>query len=365
MRKATVTLGDATTQTSDTGWFALSTAPQPNDRYVLNIRHQGFALMSRILDRSSAGNTYPLIRAQVTTHRGDGDIDIQDVRSFGACGDQGQGGDKPVKRLVPATFYVEETNDAKPTGATDNRNVIGRTRMDQFEREQEIREYLKAQRECDRRGVRIRIPSKSLVDETGTVWTGLVRASLATLNPAIRALPGDYQAITAAGDRVEMQSFGAVYAEFTDVSGRKLQLAPGAAAEIMTPISSYALAAAPPTIAQWSYDEGTGFWREEAQGQLQATPDGPRYVGKTEHFSAINMDVAGNDPAKATCVRVEIDSAFSAWSNLTLRAYVSYSGDSGRRRKPCSTTRSTTRSTASRSATPFRRTRCDWSCAAR
>jgi hypothetical protein len=307
--KATVTLGGATTQTSDTGWFALSTAPQPDDRYVLNIRHKDFALMSRILDRSSAGNTYPLIRAQVTTHRGDQDINIEDTRSFGACGDQGQGGEKPVKRLVPATFYVEET-DPKPDGA------------------QEIRKYLEAQRDCNRRGVRIGIPARSLVDETGKVWTGLVHASVATVNPAIRSLPGDYQAIDAAGNRVEMQSFGAVYAEFTDVSGRKLQLAPGATAEIMTPVSPYALAAAPPTIAQWSYDEATGFWREEAQGQLQATPDGPRYVGKTEHFSTINMDVAGNDPAKATCVRVEIDSAFSAWSNLTLRAYVSYNGDS-------------------------------------
>src|SRR5262245_33351071 len=67
---------------------------------------------------------------------------------------------------------------------------------------------------------------------------------------------------------------------------------------------------------------------EEGKADLQNTPQGWMYVGKTSHFSTINMDVAGNDPAVATCVRLEIDSAFSAWSNLTLRAYVSYGGTS-------------------------------------
>ncbi len=325
VRKAKVTLGSTTVQTSDNGWFSLSTKPVADDRYVLNIEHPNFVLISRILDRSSAGNTYRMIRTQVTSHRGDVDIDIEDKRSVGICGTQVKGRERGVRRLAPPTFYVEE---AAADGKTEGRTDIDKSRAEQFEREDAIRKYLEAQRFCDGRGVRIRIPAKSLVDETGAVWTGMVRASVATLNPALRALPGDYQAIDRNGDRVEMLSFGAVYAEFTDTSGRKLQLAPGSTAEIMPPVSAYQAASADPNIAQWSYDEATGFWREEAQGSLQSTPDGLRYVGKTEHFSTINMDVAGSDPTFATCVRVEIDSAFSAWNDLTLRAYVSYNGDS-------------------------------------
>jgi hypothetical protein len=38
------------------------------------------------------------------------------------------------------------------------------------------------------------------------------------------------------------------------------------------------------------------------------------------------MDVAGFDPAHATCVRVEVGPDFTGWSNLTMRAYVSYGG---------------------------------------
>lgn len=325
VRNATVTLGNSTVQTGDTGWFSLSTKPVADDRYVLNIEHPNFVLISRILDRSSAGNTYRMIRTQVTSHRGDLDIDIQDKRSAGICGRQLEGRNRGVQRLVPPTFYVEE---ATADGMTEGRMEIDKGRAEQFEREDAIRKYLEEQRVCDGRGVQIRIPAKSLVDDTGAVWTGMVRASVATLNPALRALPGDYQAIDKNGDRVEMLSFGAVYAEFTDTSGRKLQPAPGATAEIMLPVSAYQAASADPSIAQWSYDEETGFWREEAQGALQVTPDGLRYISKTEHFSAINMDVAGNDPAVATCVRVEIDSAFNGWDDLTLRAYVSFNGDS-------------------------------------
>lgn len=332
VRNATVTFGNATALTSNSGWFSLSTAAVADDRYVLNITHPNFALVSRILDKSSTGNTYQMIRTQVTTHRGDQDIDIEDKRSAGACGTAVKGGAQQVVRLASPTFYVEEMDKAgdkrAQTDQTGEHDASDKSRADQFDREEEIRKYLEAQQLCDPRGVRIRIAGGSLVDVNGMKWVGLVRASVATLNPALRALPGDYQAIDANGDRVEMLSFGAAYAEFTDVSGRKLQLVPGATAKIMVPVSAYQIASANPAIAQWSYDQKTGFWQEEAKGILTMTSDGPRYVGKTEHFSAINMDVAGNDPAFATCARVEVDAAFSAWNNLVLRAYVSYGGNS-------------------------------------
>jgi len=315
--KATVTLGESSAVTDDNGWFSLTTKPVPDDRYVLNIRHPNYTLMSRIYDRSAYGNTYQMTRTQVTIGQGDRDIEIEDTMSAGACGTGPKGEGRRIPRLVAPTFLREEAEDGKETSP-------GRDR----ETQAAIRELLKRQDDCSRRGVKIVIPAGALVDSDGKVWTGAVRASVATLNPARRALPGDYQAITAGGERAEMLSFGALYADFTDLQGRRLDLMPGMAAEIITPVSDLQAASADPTIALWSYDERTGFWMEEGQAELRQTPSGPVYAAKTEHFSSINMDVAGNNPDEATCVRVEVDAAFSGWSNLVLRAYVSYGGDS-------------------------------------
>jgi hypothetical protein len=156
----------------------------------------------------------------------------------------------------------------------------------------------------------------------------MVTGSTATLNPARRALPGDYQAFDFAQSRTELLSFGALFADFRDNGGRPLNLREGTTAEIRIPISDRQMAVAKPQIALWSYDEKTGFWVEEGQAKMRNTSDGWMYVGETKHFSTINMDVAGNDPDFATCVRVEIDASLSAWQNLVLRAYVSYAGDS-------------------------------------
>ncbi len=72
----------------------------------------------------------------------------------------------------------------------------------------------------------------------------------------------------------------------------------------------------------WTYDEKSGFWLEEDNASMQYTAGGYVYQGKTKHFSTINMDVAGNDPDFATCVRLEVGDSLSAWSSLVLRAYV-------------------------------------------
>src|SRR5436190_1035172 len=99
-------------------------------------------------------------------------------------------------------------------------------------------------------------------------------------------------------------------------------------ADISVPVTALQPANSPPNISLWSYDQRSGMWREEGKADLRNTPQGLMYVGKTGHFSTLNMDVAGRDPAHATCVRFEVDSAFNAWSNLVIRAYVSYGGTS-------------------------------------
>lgn len=315
VRNAEVTVGTQTARTNSDGWFLIRTPAQPDDRYVLNIVHPNYALMSRAYDRSASGNTYELVRAQVTTANGDRAITIDDTRSAGPCGAGPDRQERRLRRLVGPTILREE--DAQKGEPGDTRRI-----------DDAILDLLKPQSECTPRGAQVRLPANALMDETGNTWTGPLRAAVTTLNPARRAIPGDYQAITSAGDRTEMLSFGALDVRLTDLSGRRLQLRPGIAAEVAIPVSNFQRPSASASIVMWFYDEKTGFWMEEGTAQLQNTPQGWMYVGKTQHFSSINMDVAGNDPATATCVRVEIDSAFAGWSNLTLRAYVSYGGTS-------------------------------------
>lgn len=318
LKDTTVTIGTgkASVMTNADGWFTLRIPAQSDDRYVLNLTHPDYALLSRITDRSAVGNTYEMVRAQVTTVRGDQVIAIDDKESGGPCGTAPIGQDGRVRRLVGPTIVWDDL-------PTDKRTMMARRKA-----EAAIKEQFRQPQGCDRRGAQIRIPANAFMDETTTPWTGDVRAAVTTLDPSRRSIPGDYQALPTSGTRAELLSYGAVHADFTDPAGRRLQLRPGMKADIAVPVSALQQPTSPPTIAVWSYDENTGVWREEGQASLQNTPQGWMYVGTTTHFSTLNMDVAGSDPAFATCVRFEVDPAFNAWSNLVIRAYVSYGGTS-------------------------------------
>lgn len=297
---ATVSVNGVSTTTSTRGWFSVSAPPAKPERYVLNITHPKYALLSRIHDKASVGQTYELIRVQETTHDPTQVIDVVDTKSSGPCG--GYGGDQPAT-----------TGGANP-GATAR----------PYRRGLKIHE----QKPCRHRGAHIIVPAGALVDSRGNAASGPVTLGSATLNPSRRTLPGDYRAIDRTNAEVEMLSFGATYNEFRDSGGQPLNLKPGTTAEIRVPVSDEQRPSAKPTIAIWSYDERKGLWNEEGQASLQNTAEGWMYVGQTKHFSTLNMDVAGNDIAQATCVRFELGASLSGWTNLVLRAYVSYAGTS-------------------------------------
>jgi|CXWL01.1.fsa_nt_gi hypothetical protein len=303
VKEARVEVGGTAVATNDRGWFALSVPPVAGDRYVLNIHHRNFALLSRVFDRSAAGNTYELIR----TERRDKDpgavIDVTDTESSGPCGSPG--GKDPRRPLRLADLYKRQdpTHQTTPPPGQDPKP-------------------------CRHRGARLILPAGSLETQDHQAPKAPVTVSFATLDPSRRALPGDYRALDPTLGEAELLSFGAVYAEFQDADGKDLDLKPGLSAEVRVPVSDLQRPTAKPTIDLWSYDEKTGYWRFEGKANLQNTPEGWMYIGQTTHFSEINMDVAGNDPDFATCVRLELDASLSAWQDLVLRAYVSYGGDS-------------------------------------
>lgn len=310
---ATVTLGVSAapgTQvtTNSQGWFSLTVPATADNRYVVNIAQPNYALYSRVFDRSFRDNVIELIRADVKNVPVNGPLTLIDERSSGPCGGKQE---SSGKRSIPATEYVDY--DASPDHKPLDPELL--------------RKLTTRQRDCRHRGVQIILPADAFEDVDGNVVQGMVRAATATLDPTRRTLPGDSRAIDSGGREAELVSYGAAYADFRDNSDRPVKLRAGMTAEIRVPVPAQQQSTAKPQIDFWSYDEATGKWKFEGKAQLTNTPEGPVYVGKTTHFSYLNMDVAGNDPATATCLRFELDPALSAWTNKRVRATVSYNGN--------------------------------------
>jgi hypothetical protein len=308
---ATIEFGGVTGTTNAQGWFSVSGPTNSEDRYVLNIRHANFALMSRVFDRSSTGNTYELIRAQVKKFAPLGAIDVTDTESSGPCGGKFDA-TAPVGaqglRLQAVEYFDPEAKDRKPLSP-------------------DLIQRLTSRRDCVRQGAQIIIPAGALKRVDGRKIQGDIRVAMATLDPTRRALPGDYQATDRSGKRAELLSYGAAYAEFRDDSGALLNLARGKLAEVRVPVPVAQRDTAKPSIDFWSYDEKSGRWALEGKAQLVNTAAGPMYVGKTKHFSTLNMDVAGSDINLATCARFELGASLAAWTGLKLRATVSFNGN--------------------------------------
>jgi len=299
---AVVSVGTIITTTNAQGWFRLAVPPMAApERYVLNISHPLYALLSRISDKDAEGNTYQLIRSQLTSQDPALVIDVVDTQSGGPCGSPGG---RSSTRSLPLQLLSATRNVAVPAKV-----AVPNTEPP-----------------CRHRGAHITLPAGILVDSGQQPAVGPVSLSMTTMNPARRTLPGDYRAVDLASQPAELLSFGALFAQFRDANGRPLNLRHGTTAQIRVPVSDEQLPAAQPAIALWSYDEQRGLWIEEGTASLQNTAEGWMYVGTTRHFSFLNMDVAGNDPAQATCVRFQLGASLNGWTNLVLRAYVSYGG---------------------------------------
>jgi hypothetical protein len=210
---------------------------------VLNITHPDYALLSSVPDRTALGATYPMIRAQVRTVRGDQPITLTDTDSGGPCGTPAGQRPQVIKRIKTTVVW-----DGPPANAAEAEKR--RAAEANLPREPDPSE-------CVRRGATIVLPANAFVDANGAPVTGDVRIAMTTLNPARRAIPGDYRAITRAGENAAMFSFGALHVDITDPAGHKLSLRPGIVADMTVP--SFATGTSPAQIATWSYDEASGM----------------------------------------------------------------------------------------------------------
>lgn len=172
----------------------------------------------------------------------------------------------------------------------------------------------------NREGIKLRgrgtvlIQPGSLVGPDGKASAGPLQASFATIDVANDEMPGDFGA--KAGTReVNLISYGAVSVELRDAGGRLQNLAPGKTAEVTFPVPP-SLAAPPPSIALWSYNDHTGYW-DDLGSTATLDPTRRVYVGNVRHFSVLNTDISKTD---ASCVRILLDNV----NKGQLRAFATY-----------------------------------------
>jgi hypothetical protein len=207
------------------------------DNYFLNISKMGYAEVSRQMRLPSRGGTYVLTQAYAV----------------------------PIDPAVENVVIDGRGNPCPPqVGCNDNRG-------------------------------RVTIPANALSLSPPPV--GGLTAYIATYNPSTDALPGDQTAVNAAGQRVALISYGALFIEVRDSAGTKYNIAPSRTARIEIPIQD---ALPPPAIDMWKYNPSTGLWNQRAgTGALVNS----RYVFNVPSFSTQNADIQKTDPA---CLYIDI-----------------------------------------------------------
>ena len=293
---AEVTVNGVPTATNGAGYFAAHV--KPAERYVLNIRSPGHALMSQIHGKPSRGGRYELVPATVQSFDPARDIEIQDRRREEDCRGAPSAGldwEAVDKRRIQPIRLGREADGAD--------GAQGGPRFADLPAE--LSPQRKRRHECGP-GASVVIPAGSLVDADGNEPPGMVEVAISTYDiEAEMEMPGDWT-VAEEGEveaRGAMESYGAAFVEVRDAT-REYNLAPGAAAELRIPVAPAQLAVgAPlaPSIPVFHYDEARGVWNETGQADL----DGMAYVAKVEHFSAINADVEKVEPA---CIHVRTES---------------------------------------------------------
>ncbi len=228
---ATVTVNGTAATTNAGGQFLVNVAESP--RYVLTIKQQGYALMSRIFYGSTTGLQLVLSPSQHTAF------------------------DAAKKRVIKFAPKVKPPKGRKKIQA------------------------------------KIKIDGTKLVDENGDPPIGSINGYLFAYDlDRPNAIPGDLSATTTGSQDVRLESFGAVDVRFVDDANQPLNLMPGATADIQLSIQRD-WKTAPATIPLFTYDETAGYWRQE--GTL--TKSGSKYRGTVQHFSSFNADAVFTDTA--------------------------------------------------------------------
>ncbi len=176
-----------------------------------------------------------------------------------------------------------------------------------------------------RRGGQVFLPANSLLLKPPPVLP--LTANIVTFDPTSEVMPGDFTATNGSAKSVGLLSYGAVFIEIRDATGRKYNLDPAKTAEVDVPVQNDILGseALPAAMPNWTFDMPSGTWQE--------LPGGGKFTGNSyrmtvNHFSTKNADVEKAAPA---CVRVQLDPTLPTDGSLSARIDVTIAPGSVRR----------------------------------
>lgn len=329
----------------------IATNVQGADRYVLNVRKEGYALNSRIYDKAVTGARWLLRPAQVVIVDPTKDIVLTHKRSqrectgpisrqasLGIAGESllvpqwqdGKGNviDTPEAQLItqeiksrfnPSSLKkvsVTETVSVQRTASTRGqlsikqlelqrtatlKRIVDGQRRTQPDKQEVVLPHKLRLPDCGP-GVSVSIPANTIVDANDNLVTTPIKLTISTIDVlSPQQMPGDESVISASGQGGYIESFGAGALDLP--AGMKLRS--GGSAKVVIPVDrsrKIGGAPLPATVPLLSYDEKRGLWTEEGSLSLQTVNGVQSYVGQAKHFSPFNADnvkVTG-----ASCIRV-------------------------------------------------------------
>jgi hypothetical protein len=302
-------VGNPAVNTDANGRFRINV--KEDARYVFNVRKEGYALNSRIYDRSVTGGRWILRRGQVVTIDPTRDVNIGDRRNERDC----TGPDSVRAKLGPAgdSLTIPQWQDGEgniidpPPWYDGPRSVADLMKKKDRPKPPERPEGQQVVLPRDLKlppcgpGVSVEIPANSILDANGNLATAPINVTIATvdlLSP--QQMPGDDSvAPIGGGGSNSLKSFGAGSLDLP--SGFKLK--PGASARVTIPVDRAQLVGGnpPATVPLLSYDEQKGVWVEEDTLTLVTIGGLKMYQGSVKHFTTFNADVLFTNNA---CLRV-------------------------------------------------------------
>jgi hypothetical protein len=302
-------VGNAAVKTDASGRF--HTNVKEADRYVFNVRKEGYALNSRVYDGAVTGGRWILRPAEVTTIDPTKDNRISHKRSERDC----PGPDSVRAHLGAAgeSLTIPQWQDGKGNAVDPPAWWEGPRSPAQFGRKAadispaDLRERQPVILPRDLKlptcgpGVTVEIPANSILDPGGEVATAPLKVTIATvdlLSP--QQMPGEDSVVPKGGGGAYLKSFGAGSLDLP--SGFKLRS--GASAKVTIPVDRARLMGGgplPPTVPLLSYDEQSGWWEEEDTLTLSVVNGVQVYSGLVTHFTTYNADTFFNN---AACLRV-------------------------------------------------------------
>lgn len=301
-------VGNPAVKTDANGRF--HTNVQEADRYVFNVRKEGYALNSQIYNRSVTGGRWIVRRGQVVTIDPTRDVSVGDKRNERDC----PGPDSMRASLGPAgdSLTIPQWQDGQgniidpPPWYDGPRSVadLGKKKDQPHPTPRPEGQLVVLPRDlklppCGP-GVTVDIPANSILDPNGNLATAPIKVTIATVDLlSSQQMPGDDSVAPIGGGSNSLKSFGAGSLDLP--SGFKLK--PGASARVTIPVDRARLmgGSVPPTVPLLSYDEQKGVWIEEDTLALVTIGGLKMYQGNVKHFSTFNADVLFNNNA---CLRV-------------------------------------------------------------